>query len=91
MFTGVIEAICRVAAVKPAGQSAVLTIDGGGLDMSGVAVGGSIACNGVCLTVTSLCQKVLRSTYRGDPAPWFAPATRSIWKSLRLSDSVDIW
>ena len=54
MFTGIIEAIGRVAAVNPAGESAAVTIDAAGLDMSDVGVGDSIACNGVCLTVTSL-------------------------------------
>jgi len=44
VFTGIIEAIGRVAAVKPAGQSAALTIDADGLNMSDVAVGDSIGC-----------------------------------------------
>lgn len=90
MFTGIIEAIGRVAAVKPAGQSASLTIDAGGLDMSDVAIGDSIACNGVCLTVTSLVPKgftvdVSQETLRVT-AGFGAGNAINLEKSLRLSD-----
>lgn len=90
MFTGIIEAIGRVAAVKPAGQSAALTIDAGGLNMNDVAVGGSIACNGVCLTVTSLVPKgftvdVSQETLRVT-AGFGAGNAINLEKSLRLSD-----
>ena len=90
MFTGIIEAVGRVAAVKPAGQSAALTIDAGGLDMSDVAVGDSIACNGVCLTVTSLVPKgftvdVSQETLRVT-AGFDAGNAINLEKSLRLSD-----
>ncbi len=90
MFTGIIEAVGRVAAVKLAGQSAALTIDAGGLDMSDVAVGDSIACNGVCLTVTSLVPKgftvdVSQETLRVTVG-FGAGAAINLEKSLRLSD-----
>jgi riboflavin synthase len=90
VFTGIIEAIGRVAAVKPAGQSVALTIDAGGLDMSDVAVGDSIACNGVCLTVTSLVQRgfavdVSQETLRVT-AGFGAGNAINLEKSLLLSD-----
>ena len=90
MFTGIIEAIGRVAAVKPAGESAALTIDAAGLDMSDVAIGDSIACNGVCLTVTSLVPKgftvdVSQETLRVT-AGFAAGSAINLEKSLRLSD-----
>ena len=90
MFTGIIEAIGHVAAVKPAGQSAVLTIDAGSLDMSDVAIGDSIACNGVCLTVTSLAPKgftvdVSQETLRVT-AGFGTSNAINLEKSLRLSD-----
>jgi riboflavin synthase len=90
VFTGIIEAVGRVAAVKLAGQSAALTIDAGGLDMSDVAVGDSIACNGVCLTVTSLVPKgftvdVSQETLRVTVG-FGAGAAINLEKSLRLSD-----
>lgn len=90
MFTGIIEAVGRVATVKSAGQSAGLTIDAGGLDMSDVAVGDSIACNGVCLTVTSLVPKgftvdVSQETLRVT-AGFDAGNAINLERSLRLSD-----
>src|ERR1700704_1012179 len=93
MFTGIIEAIGRVAAVKLAGESAALTIDAGGLEMSDVAIGDSIACNGVCLTVTSLVQTgftvdVSRETLRVTSG-FGAGAAINLEKSLRLSDRLD--
>ncbi len=90
MFTGIIEAIGRVDAIKPAGQSAALTIDAGSLDMGDIAVGDSIACNGACLTVTALVprgftadvsQETLRVT-----AGFGAGAAINLEKSMRLSD-----
>ena len=90
MFTGIIAAIGRVAAVKPAGESAALTIDANGLDMSDVAIGDSIACNGVCLTVTSLAPKgfavdVSQETLQATAG--FATGNAiNLEKSLRLSD-----
>ena len=90
MFTGIIETIGRIVAVKPAGQSAVLTIDAGGLDMRDVAVGDSIACNGVCLTITSLVPKgftvdVSQETLRVS-AGFATGKTINLEKSLRLAD-----
>ncbi|WP_198419021.1 riboflavin synthase [Motilimonas pumila] len=54
MFTGIIEAVGKVAKITPTGKDISLTIDSQGLDLSDVKLGDSIATNGVCLTVTSL-------------------------------------
>ena len=57
MFSGIIAAIGRITTLTPRndGASTVrLTIEAGALDMADVAVGDSIACNGVCLTVVEL-------------------------------------
>lgn len=51
MFTGIIQAVGKIAAIEPLEQGLRLTIDSGALDMGDVAVGDSIAANGVCLTV----------------------------------------
>ena len=90
MFTGIIEAVGRVAEVEPAGQSAALTIDAAGLDMSDVAIGDSIACNGVCLTVTSLVRKgftvdVSQETLKVT-AGFTVGTAINLEKSLRLAD-----
>lgn len=90
MFSGIIQAIGRVTAVKPAGQSMQLTIDADGLDLSDVAIGDSIACNGVCLTLASLLpngftldvsQETLRVT-----AGFVPGGAINLEKALRLSD-----
>lgn len=52
MFTGIIQAVGHVHQLseRPGGDARV-TIHAGGLDLNDVALGDSIACNGVCLTV----------------------------------------
>ncbi len=54
MFTGIIQAIGRVAAVEPKGGDVRLSIETGKLSLSDVALGDSIAVNGVCLTAVEL-------------------------------------
>ena len=51
MFTGIIEAIGTIRDMQPKGGDLRLTLAVGKLDMSDVALGDSIAVNGVCLTV----------------------------------------
>mgnify|MGYP001404482682 FL=1 len=53
MFTGIISAIGTVAQVTPLETGLRLTIQAPALDLSDVALGDSIAHNGVCLTVIS--------------------------------------
>ena len=53
MFTGIIQAVGTLAALSPKGGDVSLSINAGALDMSRVALGDSIAVNGVCLTVTA--------------------------------------
>ena len=54
MFTGIIEATGKLAAVVQRGNDISVTIESAELDFSDVKLGDSIACNGVCLTVTHL-------------------------------------
>jgi riboflavin synthase len=90
MFTGIVQAVGRIAKIKPAAQSAVVAIDTGGLDLGDVAVGDSIACNGVCLTVTSR----LPNGFTVDISPetlavtagFVTGAAINLEKALRLSD-----
>ena len=51
MFTGIIGAVGELKSVEDRGGDVRLTIDAKGLDLSDVALGDSIACNGCCLTV----------------------------------------
>ncbi len=54
MFTGIIEARGRIAAIHRKGGGWRLEIATGDLDLSDVALGDSIAVDGVCLTVVEL-------------------------------------
>ena len=54
MFTGIIEAVGEILAVQPRGGDLRLRVKTHGLDLGDVALGDSIATNGVCLTVVEL-------------------------------------
>lgn len=54
MFTGIIEAVGKIAKIEPVNGDARFTISTGKLDLSDVKIGDSIACNGVCLTAVEL-------------------------------------
>lgn len=60
MFTGIITDIGRVLAVERGGDTRARIATG--YDVSGLAIGASIACDGVCLTVVATGEA---------PAPWF--------------------
>lgn len=92
MFTGIIQSVGKVTKVEPRGQDVRLTIDAGKLDMSDVALGDSIAANGVCLTVIALegqrytvdvSAESLRCTRGLDAA-----GEVNLEKAMRLSDRV---
>ena len=61
MFSGIIEALGRVAAFDRRADDAVLTVEGG-LDPKDLVLGESIATNGVCLTV----REITSSGFRAD-------------------------
>ncbi|AKI01077.1 riboflavin synthase alpha chain [Hoeflea sp. IMCC20628] len=63
MFTGIITDIGRVAVVAARDQGVSLRIETA-WDPAGIDIGASIACSGVCLTVTALPQ-------HGDNSRWF--------------------
>lgn len=54
MFTGIIEATGSIAQITPKGGDVEVRVNSGHLDLSDVALGDSIATNGVCLTVVEL-------------------------------------
>mgnify|MGYP001820715685 CR=1 FL=1 len=54
MFTGIIAAIGEVAELQQRGGDVRLRVSTGKLDLSDVALGDSIAVNGVCLTAVTL-------------------------------------
>lgn len=90
MFTGIIQAVGKITAIEPLQQGVRLSIDAGGLDMSDVALGDSIAANGVCLTVIAKTEggyqvDVSRETLNCT-AGLGEPGEVNLEKALRLSD-----
>lgn len=54
MFTGIIQAVGKIAAIEPRGGDVRVRIHTGKLDLADVKLGESICVSGVCLTVTEL-------------------------------------
>lgn len=93
MFSGIIAAVGRITQLTPRndGSSTLrLTVDAARLGLDDVALGDSIACNGVCLTVVAMqdgqfCVDVspesLSCTVGLD-----APGAINLEKALRLAD-----
>lgn len=90
MFTGIVAAVGRIAASRPRGDGVRLRVDAPDLDLEDVAIGDSIAIQGVCHTVVAK-----------DPAGFEVDTSRAtldvttgleagrevnLEKSLRLSD-----
>lgn len=90
MFTGIVQAVGRIAAAKPAADSLKLSLDTGTLDLSDLGVGDSVAVSGCCLTIVALGKgtlafdvsaETLRCTARLD-----RPGPVNLEKALQLSD-----
>ena len=95
MFTGIVQAVGEIKQSQPIHEQSKhglsLNISSGGLDLSDVAQGDSIAVNGVCLTVTALTgdlftvdvsQETLNCTQGLDRTG----ARVNLEKAMRLSD-----
>ena len=96
MFSGIVAAVGRITHLSPRldeNNTVRLTIDAGTLGLDDVALGDSIACNGVCLTVVEL-EKREGNSFRVDVSPetlsctvgLAAPGEINMEKALRLSD-----
>ncbi len=91
MFTGIIQAVGHIHSLtEKGGGDARVTIAGGGLNLNDVALGDSIACNGVCLTVverTAEHYSVDVSAETFNCTAGFAPGEAvNLEKALRLAD-----
>ncbi|HSW84431.1 MAG TPA: riboflavin synthase [Usitatibacter sp.] len=53
MFSGIVAAVGRISSSKPQGDGVRLRVDAPGFGMDDVAIGDSIAVQGVCLTVVA--------------------------------------
>lgn len=80
MFTGIVEELGRVTAVRKGQASAVLEIEAPSI-LEGTRLGDSIATNGVCLTVTSIngtrfAADVMHETLRRSSLGTLRPGSR---------------
>ena len=90
MFTGIIQATGKITSITPSGVDVKLQIEVGGLDMSDVRTGDSIAVNGVCLTaikfdVTSFEAHVSKETLNCTVG-LDSPKIINLEKALQLSE-----
>jgi riboflavin synthase len=92
MFSGIVAALGRVAALDRAGGDLRMVIDCGTLELADVVLGDSIAVSGVCLTVVAIdgatlafdvSNETLALTSLGRLA---VGATVNLEKALRLAD-----
>jgi riboflavin synthase len=90
MFSGIIAAVGRIIHLTPREAGFRLHVDAGTLGLDDVALGDSIACNGVCLTVVAtegnqfmvdVSPETLSCTVGLD-----APGEINMEKAMRLSD-----
>ncbi len=84
MFTGIVQAVGRIASRENRGSDARIAIDAGALDLADVALGDSIAVAGVCLTVVAI-----------DGARWIADVSAETLRlttlgSLAVGDAVNL-
>ena len=68
MFTGIVTEIGEVVAVEPRAQGLVRLKIACGYDADTIAVGASIACSGVCLTVVAHGKEGARAWFAVDAA-----------------------
>jgi riboflavin synthase len=90
VFTGIVTAVGRIARLEPTAGGARAVVDASGFGLEDVAIGDSIAVNGVCLTVVAhdasrfeveLSRETLQCTVGFE-----ASSEVNLEKALRLSD-----
>ncbi|HEY8964708.1 MAG TPA: riboflavin synthase [Alphaproteobacteria bacterium] len=93
MFTGIITDMGKVARVEPRDGAALYEIQTN-FDLSAIAIGASIACSGVCLTViektaNSFCVQVSNETLdRTALGQWEEGTPVNLEQSLKLGDEL---
>ena len=75
MFTGIVQTVGTIARITPKGGDIEIAVRADRLDLSGTALGDSIACSGCCLTVTKL-----------EDRTFFADVSRETLQVTTLSD-----
>jgi riboflavin synthase len=84
MFTGIIQAVGKIAALEKRGGDARLRVAAGKLDLSDVKLGDSIAVNGVCLTAVETDAKGFSADVSGETL------ARTTLGHLKTGDAVNL-
>jgi riboflavin synthase len=90
VFTGIVQSIGHIRDYEARGADARMVIHGGGLDFSDVALGDSIAVDGVCLTAVALSPDSFTVDVSAETlhctAGFLPGAEVNLEKALRLAD-----
>lgn len=90
MFSGIVAALGRITQIAPLEQGYRLSIDASALGTGDIAIGDSVACSGVCLTVVAIAGGQLDFDVSGETlsctAGLDALGDVNLEKALRLSD-----
>lgn len=93
MFTGIIAAVGTVREARTAAGGLRIAVDASELGLEDVAVGGSIAVNGACLTVTASTGRTFEADVSRETlacTTGFAAGDRvNLEKALRLANRLD--
>ena len=94
MFTGIIEAVGEIKKIIPLENGIRIEITSGGLDLSDLRIGDSIATNGVCLTITTLMGDTISMEVSGETLSCTQSLdTRggrvNLEKAMQLSDRIN--
>jgi len=84
MFTGIVQAVGKIAALERRGGDARLRVATGALDLSDVKTGDSIAVSGVCLTAAALGSKEFSADVSGETL------ARTTLGALKSGDAVNL-
>ena len=90
MFTGIIQAVGRIAAIESGEQDIRLCIESGKLPLEGVSLGDSIATSGVCLTVTELTGEGYWADVSPESLSLTTLGTKGIGDSVNLETSLTL-
>ena len=92
MFTGIITDIGHISAVEPRGDLRVTIATG--YDTSGLAIGASVACSGVCLTVVAKAEGQFSVDVSGETqsrtavGQWTAGRRLNLERALKVGDEL---
>jgi riboflavin synthase len=88
MFTGIITDIGAISAVEPRGDLRVTIATG--YDTAGLAIGASVACSGVCLTVVAKAPGAFSVDVSGETQACTPPGTWSPGRRLNLERALKV-